>query len=163
MNKILKYISIIVIIALSACHKVKNQEELYNSITTTIFKNKYDKNGKLLAVNIKELNEFNIDGKYFTKEINIINNEYNYLDNGIYKIIEINEMPYFSTIDTIYYMDGKEVQKITHHEDGRSISTLEYDEYGNITKNIRKFKSNTPVVDETLEEMLEILRNSKDK
>lgn len=118
----------------------------------------YIQNGNT-AYNTKKYHDSNkeIEEK-FDFNYNLIERNTKYQEN-IYDV-EVNEITEFSLIDTIYYLNGKEMQRIMHGEDLKTISNSEYDEYGNITKNIQKTKFYLSD-DELMDEMLEILRNSK--
>lgn len=115
---------------------------------------------KTVADTVITLYHVNMDAPYSTKR---------YVDNG--KSIEItydtDQKPqYIATkytangfdievretipdgIDSIYCIKGKEVRCVTILPEGKSITISEYDEKGNITKEVEKSKSDTKISDE---------------
>ena len=59
------------------------------------------------------------------------------------------------TVDSIYQIKGKKVRSVSVSPENKSVTTLEYDGKGNITKEICKSKSDITISNEDLNEMIQ--------
>lgn len=75
-----------------------------------------------------------------------------YFENGI--DIKVDQIMELGLIDSIYSVRGKVIRQASIYPDSKTITTLEYDKYGNIIKEIRMSKSDSSISDEVLNEIL---------
>lgn len=76
----------LIVLLISSCSQSDPQEEMYDFITTTTYRNSYDAAGKLSSVNISERDEQNINGEYMLKEVKHAVQKYKYPEDAICEV-----------------------------------------------------------------------------
>ena len=104
-----------IIISFISCQKSKIKGEIYDSITTTIYHNYYDKDGNLSNVQIEESLKLYID---------------NEIDIEVVRIIQEN----INMVDSTYTKNNKVIRYVNITPDLTEITLSEYDKKSNITK-----------------------------
>lgn len=104
----------------------------YNNDTLSVISKKYRKGDKQIE---ETFNRHNQPTKIVTR----------YRENNT--DIKIEEIIELGLVDSTYNINGKVVRESINYPDSKTITTLEYDKYGNKIKEIKKSKSDTKISD----------------